>query len=87
MSAWVRGDECSPATIAEIKGAFGYRWTFENERRVSWWAPFVAQGTAPTMALVSDAEWLAEHAFRVRADGHLDARYGYSEPASIVGVS
>lgn len=31
--------------------------------------------------VITDAEWIADHAFYVKKDGSLDARYGHCEPA------
>ena len=73
----VRGDKLTPAARAEVLRAFIYRWTKDNERRES-----VRRGISgkPTIPLISDAQWLREHAFMVTKSGELSRSHRYAEP-------
>ena len=94
----VRGDRLTPRQRAEVLAAFIYRWTKDNAQRVQAWGrcskcdvcnPYVnlksAEGHShPTVPLVSDAEWLRQHAFYVTANGDLSQRHRHCEPALMV---
>lgn len=78
--ACVNGLKLSDRARREALGAFGYRWTRENEKRArAWYA--VGKVEPPTMALISDSDWLAQHAFHVKKDGTLNARRRFAESA------
>lgn len=80
--ACVNGSKLTAATRAEVLNGYGYRLTVENEKRARSW--YAAGGMAmPTAPLVTDSEWLASHAFHVKADGSLDARRRHAEPACL----
>lgn len=67
--------------------AFGYRWTYDNPVREEWWQRTGIPPEAwPRVPMMSDAEWLASHAFCVRKDGGLDARNAYAAPAFVAGT-
>ncbi len=74
----IRGDRLNAELRAEVLNAYGYRWTHENEARARNWHFISAR---PTMALISDEQWLREHAFRVTVKGHLDKRIRHAMPA------
>ena len=78
----IRGDKLTDRLKKEVLGAYIYRWTSDNKRRVSIWATIKAG--APTIPLVTDAEWLADHAFHVTAAGNLDGRRRHAEPAWMI---
>lgn len=73
----VNGADLLPATRAEVLRTFVYRWTFENERMAR--CAYVMH-TPPTAPLVTDEQWLREHAFYVRNDGALARNRHYCEP-------
>lgn len=78
---YVNGSKLSESAREEVLSKFTYRWTVENERRArSWYSDGNVQ--PPRISLISDAEWLAQHAFRVIKDGtRLDARQQFAKPA------
>ena len=78
--ACVNGSKLSAATRADVLNRYGYRWTLENEKRARQWHGRLEPPTAP---LVSDSEWLAGHAFHIKADGSLDERRNRAEPACL----
>lgn len=80
--ACINGSKLSPATRQEVLSAYGYRWTVENERRAREWFR-AGKAEPPTAPLVTDEEWLADHAFHVTRDGRLDARHRHAEPACL----
>jgi len=75
----VNGSKLLPATRAEVLRCFMYRWTFENERRARY-SHSVGGHNPPTMPLVTDEQWLREHAFYVRNDGALARNRHHCEP-------
>lgn len=76
----ILGSELNGSQRNQVLGAFGYRWTLENKRRATNWHG-VSQ---PTIALQSDEQWLAEHAFYFVADGsRLMANRRHCEPSYI----
>jgi hypothetical protein len=91
----VRGDRLTTKQRREALAAFIYRWTKDNAQRVRAWggcskcdvrSPYVnprsAEGHShPTIPLVSDDEWLRQHAFYVTANGDLSQRHRHCEPA------
>jgi hypothetical protein len=77
----IKGTALTPKQRAEVLAAFGYRWTSDNQRRAAAWH---GQAGRPTIPLVTDREWLAEHAFHFIVDGsRLDARRRHAEPAFV----
>lgn len=74
MIKLTRGTDLLPETRRQVLRAFTYRLTFENgyPRR----NPCKAR-----VEPITDAEWLAAHAFYTRKDGALDGRMHYCEPA------
>jgi len=75
----VRGDKLPYNLQREILNSFGYRWTKENEGRArSWYATGGVK--PPRIPLISDAQWLREHAFHVTKDGRLSLRHHHAEP-------
>jgi hypothetical protein len=76
----IRGDRLNAELRAEVLRAYIYRWTSENEHRLTAWHGIKS---CPTMPLISDAQWLREHAFRVTVKGHLDQRRRHALPACL----
>jgi hypothetical protein len=71
------GTQLSPKTRRDVLNRFVHRLTTENgypNRN-----PCKARVPA-----ISDAQWLAEHAFYTNRDGSLSERYDYCEPAFMV---
>lgn len=73
----VKGNELPANLKAQVLNAYIYRWTVENQRV----SEVYANISCPTMEKVSDAEWLAAHAFHVTKAGKLDSRRRHCEPA------
>jgi hypothetical protein len=81
----VRGDQLAPDEIKQVKDAFIYRWTSDNERRGDVYHcdkcdvqkdPYVNTTSAeghqhPTIPLQTDEQWLREHAFYFTNAGKL----------------
>ena len=63
----VKGENLTPKQIQEVKSAFGYRWTIQNENRARNWQ----HNNVPTVALIDDEQYIKEHAFYFRKDGKL----------------
>ena len=70
----IKGSELSPVTRAEVLRTFTYRLTTENGYPKR-------NPCGASVPAVSDAEWLAAHAFYVRKDGALAANRRHCEPA------
>jgi len=81
VSKLVRGDQLPSNLRREVLSAYVHRWTSDNPQRSSAWRGI--QG-APTIPLVSDAQWLREHAFYVTDRGTLDKRKKHAEPAYLI---
>ena len=73
----IRGDKLPSHLKAEVLRKFIYRWTTENQRRESSWSGISGK---PRIPLISDAQWLREHAFHVTKDGRLSLRHHHAEP-------
>ena len=71
MSKLVRGDQLPSDLRREILSKYPYRWTSDNSERERVWRNIEGK---PTIPLVSDAQWLREHAFYVTDRGTLDKR-------------
>jgi hypothetical protein len=79
----VRGDKLSESARRQVLEAHGHRWTVENEERARRWH-CAATIDPPHAPLVTDAEWLREHAFHVVRDGsRLMANRHHAEPACL----
>lgn len=62
----IKGDELNADQKKQVLAAFGYRWTVDNRQRRIMWAGISG---APTTPLVTDEQWLKEHAFHFTKDG------------------
>lgn len=78
MSKLVRGDRLPSDLKREVLASYIYRWTSDNASRERAWRGIKG---APTIPLVSDEQWLREHAFHVTDRGTLDKRQKNAEPA------
>lgn len=91
----IRGTDLTPAQREQVKAAFIYRWTKDNEKRVQAYGPCPkcdirepycnprsAEGHKhPTLKLGTDEEWLRSHAFHFTQDGgRLMHNRKYAEP-------
>ena len=76
----VTGDKLRSDTRAHVLRAYVHRWTHENSRGGCVACRDSRMEHGKHAPLVSDAEWLAAHAFHVRADGKLDGRFKRCEP-------
>ena len=72
----IKGDNLTPAQVAQVKAAFLYRWTIENSHRAKQWQ------NCPTIPLQTDAVWISQHAFHFVKDGsRLSCNCRRAEPA------
>lgn len=72
MSTLIRGDKLPARLQAEVKASYLYRLTIENG--------YPRQNPCKaSVPAITDAQWLAEHAFYVTKRGTLDARRHYAE--------
>lgn len=78
---WITGDKLSPRTRKQVLASYGYRWTHENHHVYR-----NMRHLAPRIPLVSDSEWLAEHAFKIKKDGTLDNRNRHCMPAYFADI-
>lgn len=81
LSRLVKGRDLTPEQVAAVKRAFIYRLTTENgypQRN-----PFGPHFDKPTVAAVSDAQWIDDHAFYITKKGELSNANGekHAEPA------
>jgi hypothetical protein len=75
----IEGKDLTPLQRSEVLATFIYRWTADNHRREQAWS-LVPEKNRPTIALISDDEWLRTHAFYFVADGsRLSMRRRYAE--------
>lgn len=92
----MRGDRLTAAVRKQVLAAFVHRWTHENAKQTyGGGCPACIQhrqcgGSVSVdgkpwheyhVPLVTDQEWLREHAFYVTAAGGLSARHNHCEPA------
>jgi hypothetical protein len=77
-ATWVKGDKLSAKVQQEILNGYIYRWTKENHARAK--ALHEKLGSIPTIPLISDAQWLATHAFKVNKDGSLSKNVRHAMP-------
>ena len=66
----IRGDRLTEAQRADVLRRFVHRNT----------GTFRRHDQAETPLYQTDAEWLAAHAFYIRADGALSNKHGHCEP-------
>ena len=80
----VRGDKLNASQKREVLSAFGYRWTTQNEGRArNWYA--AGKSEPPRAPLVSDEQWLREHAFHFNAKtGRLSLNRKRAEPVYLI---
>lgn len=72
----VKGSHLSNIARKEVLAAFNLRWTVENV------TPRIRELLGnPTAPIVTDKQWLAEHAFYIKRDGHLASSPAHCEPA------
>ena len=75
----IKGSDLTPAQVAEVKRAFVYRWTKDNNKRNAVWRN---PKHKPSTPLISDQEWLAQYAFHFVKDGsRLSKQRRWAEPA------
>ena len=75
----IKGNELNHKQRAQVLSAYIYRWTSDNPRRKSVWNNVVGK---PTVPLITDNQWLTEHAFWFLNDGSRSARtHTHAEPA------
>lgn len=74
----IKGRNLTPQQRKQVTQAFLYRWTYDNPHRRRCWSG----RSKPTIPLISDDQWIAEHAFHFTADGsRLCHRPKHCEPA------
>jgi hypothetical protein len=82
MSKLVRGDQLPSNLRREVLSRYVYRWTSDNPQRDRAWTGIKG---APTMPLISDEQWLRDHAFYVTDRGTLDKkRNKHANPAYLI---
>jgi len=96
--ALVRGDRLTANQRKHVLAIFLHRWTHENARRTyggrcpacvqqeQCGGEIVVSGKPwhdYHVPLMTDAEWLRNHAFHITVQGQLSRRYSYCEPASL----
>jgi hypothetical protein len=74
----VRGDRLPSALREQVLRSYTYRWTKDNPHRERMWRGIPG---APTIPLISDEQWLREHAFEVTKKGKLSLRSRHAAPA------
>jgi len=62
----IKGADLNYLQRQQVLAAYGYRWTKDNQQREHFWAGIEG---APTIPLISDSQWLKEHAFHFTKDG------------------
>lgn len=76
----IRGNELNEAQRRLVLAAFGYRWTTDNKERATRWLG--RAGGVPRIPLVTDDQWLKDHAFHFVKDGsRMMATRHHAEPA------
>ena len=77
----IKGADLDYPQRQQVLNAFCYRWTTENPKRVQFWRDISSK---PKIPLISDAQWLKEHAFHFTKDGsRLMANRHHAEPVSM----
>jgi hypothetical protein len=72
----IRGDKLPPHLKAEVLRKFIYRWTTGNTQLDQAYRGI----ETPRIPMISDEQWLREHAFHVTKDGRLSLRHHHAEP-------
>jgi hypothetical protein len=72
----IKGDDLNQTQTEQVLSAFIYRWTSDNNARERVWANI----SKPTIPLVSDNQWLKDHAFWFINDGSRLATRHHAEP-------
>jgi hypothetical protein len=62
----ITGADLTPTQTEQVLSAFLYRWTTGNSARERVWANISGK---PTIPLITDHQWLNEHAFWFINDG------------------
>jgi len=97
----VAGADLTPEMRKQVEAAFIYRWTYDNQRRTDVYhcdkcdlaqQPYVNEKSSeghqhPTVPLISDDQWIREHAFHFTNDGRLHPRQRHAEPAYLAQQS
>jgi hypothetical protein len=73
----LKGTLLTPDQVDQVKRAFIYRWIKDNPKRESVWRNISGP---PTIPLISDEQWLAEHAFWFTSGGKLSQKHNHCEP-------
>ncbi len=91
----IRGDKLPQRLQDEALRRYIYRWTTGNDRRgeVYGMCPhcksrggkpsetnIACRQVHPTIPLITDAEWLATHAFHITKDGRFSEKHNHAEP-------
>lgn len=76
----IKGSDLSEKQKQLVLNAFIYRWTSDNRQRESSWSGIDGQ---PTIPLITDEEWLADHAFHFVRDGSHLSEKRHCEPSYI----
>lgn len=86
----IHGKNLTPKQKSEVLQAFRYRWTFESPSRSRIYScPYCNLHTKftvecrkfhPTIAFISDEEWLSQYAFHFVKDGSRLDRHRFCEP-------
>jgi hypothetical protein len=97
----IAGTDLTPEMRRQVENAFIYRWTYDNKRRTDVYhcdkcdvskQPYVNEKSSeghqhPTVPLISDDQWIREHAFHFTNDGRLHPRQRHAEPAYLAQQS
>ena len=62
----IKGIALTPRQKEIVRNAFIYRWTSDNKQREYAWANIKGR---PTIPLISDEQWIKEHAFYFKRNG------------------
>lgn len=75
----IKGKDLNSSQRGQVLNTYVYRWTSDNKRRESIYANIAGKPTTP---LITDNQWLREHAFWFLNDGsRLDYTHKHCEPA------
>ena len=78
----IKGADLSPRQTEQVLSNFIYRWTSGNNARQRVWHGIAGK---PTIALITDNQWLAEHAFWfINSGSRLALNRKYAEPHYLV---
>lgn len=74
----IKGKDLTGRQREQVLGAYIYRWTTGNSRRLQMWRGLMQ----PTIPLISDDEWIRDHAFHFVLNGsRLTANHRHAELA------